>query len=175
MIYSPTPYEVGARISRVLRFNGQTIVPYSVLQHTLAGYEILRKRSKDPYERVVWLLHDSEEGWVGDTPKPFKTDEQKLLGDSVREEIFHYNKVPYQDPRDITVLAQLDNDMADAEANIICFPKYRERFPDMLGTPEIEAVTGLLDIGAREAIDIYVEILTGHLESPQLKSLRGRV
>lgn len=59
-----TPERIARKLSRLLRFNGDTCRPYSVGEHTL--------NLNLAVPGIATLLHDAAEGWLGDMPAPIK-------------------------------------------------------------------------------------------------------
>jgi 5'-deoxynucleotidase YfbR-like HD superfamily hydrolase len=64
--------DIAEGLSRLPRFNGQTIRPYSVAEHSIMVYEIVNAMGFGPMECMQALMHDSPETWTGDIPAPFK-------------------------------------------------------------------------------------------------------
>jgi 5'-deoxynucleotidase YfbR-like HD superfamily hydrolase len=72
--------EISHSLSLINRYNGHTIHPYSVAQHTLnvvtameASTEILRLSSRDRAGALfAAILHDAAEAYIGDITRPIK-------------------------------------------------------------------------------------------------------
>jgi len=74
----PTPEAVHAHdicvaLARLPRFNGHTLEPFSVAQHSLLVLRILDDEDEgtaDPGLRLAALLHDAHEAYMGDVVSP---------------------------------------------------------------------------------------------------------
>lgn len=64
--------DIAHRLSNIRRFNGGTIEPYSVAQHSLVMQQILRKRGATPCVQQLALMHDMTEAFMGDLVSPLK-------------------------------------------------------------------------------------------------------
>ena len=60
------------------RFGGHSLVPVSVAAHTLAVAKLCKKVYDDENTVRAALLHDANEAYVGDTPKPMKNALMKI-------------------------------------------------------------------------------------------------
>lgn len=61
-------------MARERRFSNQSLRPYSVLNHTIAGYDIITKMAPHCSLRTLlqWLLHDATEAYMRDIATPLK-------------------------------------------------------------------------------------------------------
>lgn len=73
------------RIERIIamgnlnRWNGWTVRPYSVLEHTVIGVELMRDSGIDQHAQLCFLMHDVHETeFCGDIPTP---DKARFMGD----------------------------------------------------------------------------------------------
>lgn len=64
--------EIAHALANVCRFGGHCREFYSVAQHSVLCYDIMRDLTDDPTMHLVALLHDASEAYVGDMPKPLK-------------------------------------------------------------------------------------------------------
>lgn len=64
--------DVAHRLSHINRYNGGTKLPFSVAQHSLAIDDVLRKNGAGDRVRLLALLHDCTEAFVGDMISPLK-------------------------------------------------------------------------------------------------------
>lgn len=62
------PEEVAEILSRTLRFSGHTKWPFSVAQHSV----LMMREQDDGVDRLVALLHDVPEVFIGDITAPLK-------------------------------------------------------------------------------------------------------
>jgi hypothetical protein len=71
---SPEPHhirlpEIALALSRIPRFNGHTLQPWSVAQHSLLVLHLMPDTAT-PTERLAALLHDAHEAYIGDITSP---------------------------------------------------------------------------------------------------------
>ena len=176
-----TLQEIADGLSVVQRWNGETIVPWSVLQHSilcgiLVGYT-------DPVRSLSALIHDAEEILVGDTPKYHKTPEQVVYGDNIRSEIFAGLKLT--DPHEIMWkhIKEADLVAALAEAEVLVRPsKCRTVFaiekPSFAMRERVneatELVWDMIDMTRREAVETFLETAETLMATSQVRSLERR-
>lgn len=60
------------RLSNITRYNGGTKIPISVAQHSLAIEKVLQQDGASDEVRLLALLHDSTEAFMGDLVTPLK-------------------------------------------------------------------------------------------------------
>ena len=60
--------DIAAGLSRQFRFNGLTVLPYTVAQHSV----IVSRICKNPKAQLLALLHDASEAYLHDIPTPIK-------------------------------------------------------------------------------------------------------
>lgn len=166
--------EIAQVLSTELRWKGQTIVDFSVLQHILAGATAVL----DPVDRLYWLLHDVDEAWTGDVASRFKTDSQHMLAAKLRRDVEKHLGLPSANDTTAEVIKSIDMDSAIAEARILCHPVTYERVLEQCGPLQVEhlidAVWELRDISRREAVSSYLEKVGECLEDSRVRSLIGR-
>jgi len=162
---------IARALSRVQRWNGDTIVPWTVLQHTLAGLALIP--DTEVVAATYWLLHDSEESLTGDVPMPFKTGEQVVLGDAIRNQILKSLGLPAPDAGAIERIRKMDERLAAAEAQVLCPLKTRQAFP-IYDEEAFAIVVSLLDMTPRQAIETYLEAVDKLLSLPTIKALARR-
>ena len=73
-IRKPSPSEftlndIAFGLSRQYRYNGMTVLPYTVAQHSV----IVSKLCISPKAKIVAMLHDASEAFLHDIPTPLKT------------------------------------------------------------------------------------------------------
>lgn len=59
-------------LSRINRYLGHTVRPYSVAEHTLRGLFMAIQMKYTPLQQFHWLIHDFTEAYMGDCPSPLK-------------------------------------------------------------------------------------------------------
>lgn len=74
-LYQPEPAmidlsDIAHALSRIQRFGGHTVVPYSVLEHSMLVARIVAQYY--PQYQLHALLHDATEAYIGDAPRPLK-------------------------------------------------------------------------------------------------------
>lgn len=62
--------DISYTLANIKRWNATT--PFTVAQHSLLVEEIVRLNGGSNKERLLALLHDSAEAYIGDMPKPLK-------------------------------------------------------------------------------------------------------
>jgi hypothetical protein len=127
-----------------------------------------------PVVYAYWLLHDAEEILVGDTPSPFKTDEQAALGNEVRNEILRGLPLPPPNESVWQSVREIDLVIREAERWVLLHPREVEGrpFPD---AQALDQVWGLLDLDVRAGIELFTDLTTAALAEPRVKSLASRV
>ncbi len=85
--------DITERLSRIVRFNGGTIRPFTVGEHTLVLNRIATIDKKSDTTRLYILLHDATEAFMGDLVSPLKavlpefTKLEEKLFDSICKQI----------------------------------------------------------------------------------------
>ncbi len=123
---APEPEEVALTLARIPRWAGATLVPWSVLQHSIAAFRLAESMGLDDTTQLAALWHDAEEMATGDIPKPFKTAEQSQLQDALHQ--WMYKKVlrmPYPSQGVRGVVKGIDIELKKAEAHCYCHPLMR--------------------------------------------------
>lgn len=201
--YAPTVKDIAIGLSRIPRWAGATVRPWSVLQHSLAA-GVLVENENDPILHLAALAHDMEEMATGDIPKPFKTTTQSELGKRIRAwmylEVFTQ---PSPDERTEEKVKAIDKQLRLAELLCLCHPRAWQdpyftgevaRFflqladegsdagagqNELLATspdvmPACDAVWDLIDMPEREAIFLFTEQVTTLLRTKRLMSMERR-
>lgn len=71
--------DIATHLSRQCRYNGATLRPYTVAEHSVFVYAMVTTRGSTRNERAWALLHDAAEAYIGDIVSPIKN----LLGDRI--------------------------------------------------------------------------------------------
>lgn len=64
--------DIAVHLSRINRFAGATSRPWSVASHSLIVHRILHDACLDPDTRLLGLLHDAHEAYLGDLIRPVR-------------------------------------------------------------------------------------------------------
>lgn len=164
---TPTVMDIAEAHSTELRWGGQTIVPWSVLHHIMAGLTVLS--SSDPFTRLKWSLHEVDEIYTGDIGKLFKTPEQRALGEEIQRYIFGA-LVGFPLIEDATLLS-LDVDLAVAEAYVLC-PPGRGQFVSskegVFSSMELElTVYDLANMDLQDGVEVFATLVNNCLAEVQ--------
>lgn len=134
--------DITERLGNIRRFNGGTVVPYSVAQHSLVMQQLLRKRGATKKVQFLALMHDMTEAFMGDLVSPLKKHlpaftemEGKLFAVICRE----LGVINDFEPSDWEEVKQLDRDIRLVE----WFVLNDRRFIDHAGA--WEAIFGAID------------------------------
>ena len=76
-LLNPTPDEIDlgdicTALSRLVRFTGHGIAPWTIAEHSCVVGEIVRRSTSDPIMMRTALLHDATEAYIGDLSRPLK-------------------------------------------------------------------------------------------------------
>lgn len=172
--YVPTLTDIAYGLSRTNRWGGATIVPWTVLHHSLAIFALTEGETITV--RAAVLFHDIEEMVTGDIPRGAKTPEQEALGTEIRKWMYkHTLKQPYPDEGTLAKVKIYDESIARAESDCVCHPRAREYMKAVECTPAAwDVVWDLVDIDQREAAHTFVDIATKLLEDPRMEALSAR-
>ena len=166
----PTLREIAERLSVVDRWNGWTTISWSVLQHSiLVG--ALTPSDAVRSARLVALLHDVAEAYMGDIPRSYKVPEQYEFEAGLIREIYDGLGYEWLDQGAKIDISRLDDLAALAEANVLCHPKKRASV--WLDTPALnpreaqlvgkgqEIVWSMRDMSRHDAIDVWTKAVQG--------------
>lgn len=64
--------DIAHNLSILPRFCGNTIRPYTVLEHSLMVFQLVEEKTSDVEVMMQALLHDATETFIGDIPAPVK-------------------------------------------------------------------------------------------------------
>lgn len=184
--YAPSVLDIAIGLSRIPRWAGATVRPWSVLQHSLAA-GALAEPEGNPVLHLAALMHDMEEMATGDIPTPFKTAQQVELAERLRAWLYSEVLVqPNPDDRTVEKVKAIDEQLKLAELLSLCHPRSWQD-PAFLGLvqafvvkaepktmPAVDAVWDLIDMPEREAIFTFTEQVTTLLQSTQLMAMRNK-
>lgn len=191
--FAPTVKDIAIGLARIPRWAGATVRPWSVLQHSLAAGALV-SRIGGPILHLAALTHDMEEMATGDIPAPYKTAQQRELGERLRA--WMYSEVftlPSPDDRTAEQVHEVDGQLKLAELLALCHPRAwgdpyfgefvtlfiddltnvdREAEPEVMAA--IDAVWGLIDMPEREQIFVFTDQVEALLASRELQALVGK-
>lgn len=64
--------DIAHALAMTNRYNGHTLFPYSVAQHSVLIAEWVFAKTSDPWAALDALLHDATEAYLGDITRPLK-------------------------------------------------------------------------------------------------------
>lgn len=64
--------DIAYLLPRIYRFNGNTVRPISVAEHSITVYQMVLAATGDYSKALDALLHDGTEAYIGDIPSPVK-------------------------------------------------------------------------------------------------------
>ena len=153
----PSLTDIAIGISRQPRFAGQTRLWHSVLDHTLAGDELIQIMLGDvPMRapggrlwRLAWLLHDAHEAVTADIPTDYKGPEiriaQRHLDNLIANAFFPGGWTAFDAWEQ--EIKEIDRRMLTAEAYLVGPPMRTEDAARFFGEP---------DQGALDALSYYL-------------------
>lgn len=173
--YCPSIHDIAVGLSRIPRWAGATVRPWSVLLHSLAAYDVAYAQDEKPEVIFAALMHDAEEMATGDIPSPFKTEAQKNLADELRGWFFDVSfKQPYPLPSVWERVHEIDRALAAAEAQCLCHPMTRRDFPDWTQLA-VDSVWDLIGMEEREAVQQFERRASHLLSLAPMRALSRRV
>lgn len=181
--YVPTAPEVAHALSRVPRWNGQTLVPWSVLHHSLLVASLLTDRAE---KELAGLWHDAVEVAVGDMSAAYKLPSQKNLEHDLTQWV--YGKIlrlpaPGETVREALKAADLTAALAEARTLLhpdralevwISTEDDQDPYgPEMHGT--VCRLWELVQAPVPRLVDLFVETTDRLLLTKELQALHRRI
>ena len=177
--------DLAVLLSTVPRWGGRTLVPFSVLQHSIVCGRLASKADRSPIEQLACYLHDAEEGVIGaDVARPHKTDAQAEYELEMRRQIYREMKIPYPDEDMAAFVKIIDDFEALAESEILLPPMERIRVLDAHegDTPDMddvftaaEIVWDVAQLTRNEAVLAFHTEVSDLLNERSVKTLRQRL
>ncbi len=124
--FKPDIKEIINSLSKINRFNGHTVYPYSVARHSLAcvAVAMVEYEISNPELLLVTLFHDAAEAYIGDIVRPIKYTLCKdllHLEESIQLRILKMFKFTEDEWKNINefipTLRTIDDGMAATEAD----------------------------------------------------------
>lgn len=124
---NPTVPDIARGLSRIPRFGGQTIVPWSVAEHSLVvegivGYMFQNLKWLPADTTLHALLHDAHEMMTGDIPTTFKTDDMKRLQKRLDVRIYQGLGIMPPSIEQQAIVKLADREALLAEARVVTPP-----------------------------------------------------
>lgn len=162
--HTPALVDIARGLSVVQRWNGMTIIPWSVLQHTLLVASLMPVNAT-VYERLYALLHDAAEMYMGDIPRPYKVPEQYDSEAGIIAEIFEVlgvnlptlgNKAMVRKADDLAGAAEAEVLVPLAKRKLVRDGQNNTRFEDPIVASATETVWSMRDMSRKAAIDTWL-------------------
>jgi hypothetical protein len=131
---SPTLDDISIALGRICRYAGNGVRFYPVLLHSFVVADLVPKNLK-----VYALLHDSSESLIGDIPRGFKTEENKVVEDEIMRNILKSFGLPKLDEYQQQIIKNADNEALCGEVYTVGAWAIRPHFPDR--SPHAEELT----------------------------------
>jgi hypothetical protein len=132
---SCTVEDIAKALSHINRFCGRTDAPFNVARHSIVVMLLLPPEAS-PHARLLALLHDAHEIYVGDIPRPFKRiifDIHQTVTAEIDEIIFNRYKLSFsaEDMRQVQLADDITNRI---EYETIHMQRFVPRMEFALGT-----------------------------------------
>ncbi len=160
----PTVNDIAHALVGMNRWGSNTIVPFSVLHHSLMMHDGLKDGNAHKLLPFFGLWHDAHEFATNDIMPPFKTAEQRELQCKIQDWLYKaLLMVP--GPSDIFrhAIKSYDDLCAAAEAHMLCHPNVRKRFLEPADR-EVELLWELLDMPNREVVKRFRDLTQYYLD-----------
>ena len=126
--FVPELNEIFQGLAKINRFNGHTVYPYSVAQHSINCYMVAQSyhHIQDPTFLLQILLHDAAEAYIGDIVRPIKMAlrRETNMFDDIEDKIMAalYRKLDIEEPTkaNMELMKELDLRMAVTESDVLC-------------------------------------------------------
>jgi hypothetical protein len=169
-----TPEDLGKALSCVPRWNGGTICPWSVLHHSIVCMAAAQKTGYDAVVVAYAGLHDAEEIYTGDIPRPYKTEEQSDLGRGIRAKIFASYGLPVAPPDVWETVKMIDDRVLQVERSILTHPRFRPAVTP--GEPRLEEIADMIwdtrQVDPWVAAKLYGQTLRECFESKEMRDFK---
>lgn len=132
---APTLRDMAIGLSRIPRFGGQTLLPWTVGQHLLACAAFARKRYPIAGLELHVLLHDAHEAMTSDIPTSWKTPDMRTLQKDLDRRIYASLALPLPDRFEAANIAEIDRELLLAEAFAVTPRATYQRICEEVGYP----------------------------------------
>jgi len=164
----PTVNDIARALVGMNRWGSNTIVPFSVLHHSLMMHEGMKMQKSfgTPHKLLPFfaLWHDAHEFATNDIMPPFKTKEQRDLQEKIQVWLYKaLLMVPGPSAVFKLAIKSYDDMCAATEAHMLCHPNVRKRFPEPADR-EVSLLWELLDMPKREAVQRWTSLTQHYLD-----------
>lgn len=161
------PATIARGLASVPRWIGATLSPWSVLHHVVACLVAAQDEGiDDPLVLLYLTLHDVEELFTGDIPRPYKTEEQTKLGREIRAEIFAALGLPLPPPGIWEEVKRIDDRVGIAEQYTLTHPAFRPAGADAATCNRVWEIA-LTDTW--RVIEVFAEFLGELFGAPEVQ------
>lgn len=110
--------DIAHSLSQLCRFNGHCMSFYSVAQHSILCSLEARERGFSKKIQLRALLHDAQEAYISDIPRPVKAclPGIKQVEDNLQEMIYRKFGLYWNDAEANEIVREIDNDLLSFEA-----------------------------------------------------------
>jgi 5'-deoxynucleotidase YfbR-like HD superfamily hydrolase len=169
---TPTLDDIAVGLSRMPRFAGQTLYPWSVADHSLVT---MRMAESHPFNTREWprlplhcLLHDAHEAMTGDIPTSFKTQDIKSLQRVLDVRLYMDLNLTTPNDQERAKIAMYDMEALLAEAKVLAPKATYDRIAFEIGMAASEwgekIVQTVFDLGDPEdTLEEYRYFLTAEV------------
>ncbi len=119
--------DIAVGLSRAPRFVGQTVLPWFVIDHILAGMVYAERAGWSKAIQLHFGLHDAHEAMTADVPTTFKTGDLRAIQRKLDARLYVALGLYSPTWAEKDVVKELDEDMLLAEAYTLCPPATYER------------------------------------------------
>jgi hypothetical protein len=124
---NPTVPDIARGLARMPRFAGQTLVPWSVAEHSLVVEAIIGAMFQNlkwlpPETTLYGLLHDAHEMMTGDIPTTFKTEDMRRLQWRLDARLYKGLGISLPTVALRKAVKDADNEALLAEARVVASP-----------------------------------------------------
>ncbi len=125
---TPPLQDIALSLSRVPRFAGHTVDPWSVAEHSMVVALIARYRTPPEHfgsppigtrQEMYGLVHDMHESVTGDTPSTWKPAALRAMQDDLDERLYPALGITPPDSVMITFVKRCDREALLAEAKLL--------------------------------------------------------
>lgn len=134
---APPLFDMAIGLSRIRRFAGQTLTPWTVGQHLLASADYAKTLPFSGLELHV-LLHDAHEAMTGDIPTSWKTDDMRELQKDLDQRVYASLGLSLPSPGMEVRIRNVDREMLMAEARWLTPAATYQRICDECGAVPAE-------------------------------------